>query len=222
MLYLRQLDLRCLADPKYTLRFVDQVSSTPASLSHRELLEAVGLPEGHTVNLYAVDVEEWEERLLTHPALRTAQVQKQLPDTLRINYSLRSPLLRIADRKDIVMDQEGRLFTDCAFGDAHRLPDVYTGLSAEELQPGQFLDVERLGLILRIFAAAQHLALKQVDLSRAFEENVAQRELVLMSGDCLLRLHPEHLEESLRQISHLEIEEYEIVDLRIPEQILLR
>ncbi len=101
----------------------------------REYLEYVGVAPG--VNLFSFPIRELADLYLErNPLVRSVQVQRVFPDTLRFGVLERRPLARIGQRSSLVVDREGFVFR--LRTDLHRLP-VIMGAKYGELSPGDFV-----------------------------------------------------------------------------------
>lgn len=114
-----------------------------AVLSREQLLELTGL--SRSMLYLHVDVHEIEQRLLSVPAVRSAQVRTQFPDTLIVDMQARTPLFVVDvvtanGVVPVVGDQDGVLFREAAAGELS-LPAI-SGIQFRNFMPGDSLPAD--------------------------------------------------------------------------------
>ena len=128
-----ELVFTLVVSPRLRLRQLLVKSDVP--LSENEILSIAGL-EG-TEYYFSVDCEELRKRLVAHPLVREAQVEREFPDTLRLVLYQRKPLILSFGEQDghrvpVAFDAEGIAFQIGKSITEWDLP-VISGLSFEPL-----------------------------------------------------------------------------------------
>lgn len=131
-----------------------------------ELARMAGVERG--VNLFAVDTDAAEARLLESPWIQRAKLSRALPGTLRIEVTEREARA-VASIEDglYLVNPEGEPFKAVEARDPSDLP-VLTGVSARDFAVDRARAVERLALGLEILREYEGLP-----LSRTFEAEEA-------------------------------------------------
>lgn len=113
-------------------------------LSRFDVLRAAGV--GSDVSLLALNVGRVEQRLLQHPWVTGARVERLLPDKVRIAITERQPeLVALVEGRFYYLDQQFRSFALLGSENAPDLP-VFTGLSLADMVKPDDEMVELLGL----------------------------------------------------------------------------
>ncbi|MBT3191077.1 MAG: FtsQ-type POTRA domain-containing protein [Verrucomicrobia bacterium] len=98
----------------------------------REYLAYEGITIG--ANLFSFAIREFEDLYLQrNPLVKTIQVSRQFPDTLKVAIRERDPLVRLGQQGSLVADSEGFVFRLST--NLHRLP-VIIGCNDPDLEPG--------------------------------------------------------------------------------------
>ncbi|MCK9522301.1 MAG: FtsQ-type POTRA domain-containing protein [Proteobacteria bacterium] len=107
-----------------------------------EAIAAAGLQTG--TNIFAIDLEQIEERLRLEPWVLSVRTGQKLPDTIRIEISERRAAAMVVFEVPYLVDDEGNIFKRWVVGDPQ--PSVIiNGIDKEELQS----DPEGVSLALR-------------------------------------------------------------------------
>jgi cell division protein FtsQ len=120
------------------------------ALSEEELLAMVGL--GENVYFFSLDSMEIREKLEAYPLIKSAEVEKQFPDSLKISVFGRLPLaLAIAEGAGgvsvpLALDEEGVVFQIGSSISNYDLP-VISGLKFSQLRVGTKLPASLSSLI---------------------------------------------------------------------------
>ncbi len=100
--------LAFLADnPLYAIKTLD--IAPPSYVSAAEIGALSGVSKGD--NLLRLSLSEVRKRLLDHPNIKDALVQRLLPDVLRIEIKERVPVAQITIDKNYLVDGEGAVLT---------------------------------------------------------------------------------------------------------------
>lgn len=125
-------------------------------LSRAEILEKAGVKEGE--NILALNLSLIRSRLLSHPWIAEADVQRSLPSRLNIHVKEHQPLAYLDMGRSFIIDDQGEIFKEKATGDPVHLP-VISGMDYSDLhisgQPhgAPFANVMRL---LRLWQGDKH------------------------------------------------------------------
>jgi cell division protein FtsQ len=219
-------------------RGVSLVASTPALQVSRITVdghdrlstgEVLALVEGlRGRNIIGLDLDEWQQRLLSSPWVEEAMLRRVLPSTVEVTVRERRPIavgrmgsaLYLIDAHGIVVDEYGPAYADLD------LP-IVDGLAAPKGRDG-LVDEARAALAARVIAAlAAHPELSrrvsQIDVSDPHDA------VVMLEGDrALLRVGEEDFVERLEQYLELgdalreRVAEIDYVDLRFAERLYVR
>lgn len=127
-----------LQNDRYTIRRIDLTTDGTLPISH--LREYAGVSEGQ--NLFSVDIRQIAHNIERTPRVRSAEVQRILPDTLVIRVRERVPIARVAEGAfgiPSAVDREGYLLGPSI---GRGLP-VISGLSETGLSPGSKITDEK-------------------------------------------------------------------------------
>jgi len=178
-------------------------------------------------NILAVDLAEWQDRLLSSPWVEEATLRRVFPGTVEVRLRERTPMalgrigsgLYLVDRHGAVVDEYGPAYAD------FDLPIVDGLAPAGRNQP---VDEERAALAARLIAeldAHPDLGAKvsQIDVSDPHDA------VVMLEGDTtLLRLGEAEFVERLQQYLDLgdalreRVASIDYVDLRFSERLYVR
>jgi cell division protein FtsQ len=149
-----------LTTPRFNVKEFDVRGNRHFSAG--EIARLAGVERG--LNLFAVDTDAAEARLLESPWVRRAKISRALPGTLRIEVAEREAAA-VASIEDglYLVTPEGEPFKAVEPHDPVDLP-VLTGVSARDLAVDRARAVERLGLGLEILREYDSLP-----VSRTFE-----------------------------------------------------
>lgn len=144
---------------------IDKISiqARHGMIDRREILDLLGLKS--SVNLATLNVHGMEKRLEASPAIESATVRAELPDTLVIEVAERIPIVYVAMETDVdtgisrklFMDPEGHVFPadPNTYADFLGVPVWYLPAgSCEKLEPGTVLPPELISPICDIIRAS--------------------------------------------------------------------
>jgi cell division protein FtsQ len=147
-----------LTSPRFAIRTVDLVGA------HRLTLEQVKTQSGATVgsNIFALDSDAAERKLLENPWISEVKVTRRLPSTLRIELSEReaSAVVSLGEHLYLVT-REGEPFKEIQPGDPYDLP-LITGASPENLQRDRPREIERIQTGLEVLHQYERVPLSRV------------------------------------------------------------
>ncbi len=164
-----------LGSSQFAVRHVELDASRRSS--DREVLEQAGVRIGD--NLLALDIRAAEQRLLSNPWVRSVNIARKLPHTLRIQMVEREALaLASLDGSLFLVEASGEPFKAWQDGDIDDLP-VLTGVTLEALAKDRAGAVARLATGLSVLSHYDRLAVSQVH--RAQEVNLSPDGSVVLS-----------------------------------------
>ena len=147
-----------LNSPRFAIRTVDLVGAK------RSTLEQIKTESGVTVgsNIFALDTDAAERKLLDNPWISEVKVTRRLPNTLRIELSEReaSAVVSLAEHLYLVT-HEGVPFKEVQPGDPFDLP-LITGASPENLARDRKREIERIQVGLEVLHQFERVPLSRV------------------------------------------------------------
>lgn len=147
-----------LTSPRFAIRTIDLVGA------HRLSLEQVKAESGAAVgvNIFALDSDAAERKLLENPWISEVKVTRRLPGTLRIELSEREAAAIVALGEHLyLVTREGEPFKEIQAGDPYDLP-LITGASAENLQRDRVREMERIQTGLEVLHQFERVPLSRV------------------------------------------------------------
>ena len=135
-----------LTSPRFALKNIEISGNKKRSDS--ELATVAGLKLGD--NVFAIDTQQLERKLLTDPWIREVKATRTLPNTIRIELDEReaAALAAIGDHIYLVT-KTGEPFKQIEDGEPFDLP-IVTGVQPEDLGRDRARAVERIALALEI------------------------------------------------------------------------
>ncbi|MCB1107004.1 MAG: hypothetical protein KDK76_02790 [Chlamydiia bacterium] len=156
----------------------------------------------------AIHPKEAEKILQQSPLIKSVSVSHLNPETLYIDYTVRTPLFIIGDVENLALDKEGVTFPLNPFFTPKNLPLLYLGDSYQESKTHLALSLldllkEEVGFI---------------DLSKSDDPSLGKREIVVSIDSDLLRLSTKHYAKEIEHYRKLRkhFDGPLIIDLRIP------
>jgi len=147
-----------LTSPRFAIRTVDLVGA------HRLTLEQVKAESGANVglNIFALDSDSAEKKLLDNPWIASVKVSRRLPNTLRVELTEReaSAVVSLADKLYLVT-RDGEPFKEIEAGDPYDLP-LITGASPENLARDRKREIERIQTGLEVLHQFERISLSKV------------------------------------------------------------
>lgn len=147
-----------LTSPRFAIRTVDLVGAK------RNTLEQIKTESGIRVgaNIFALDSEAAEHKLLDNPWISEVKVTRRLPNTLRVELTEReaAALVTLGDHLYLVT-REGVPFKEVQAGDPFDLP-LITGASPENLQRDRKREIERIQTGLEVLRQYDRVPLSRV------------------------------------------------------------
>jgi cell division protein FtsQ len=196
-------------------------------LSAGEVLALVDGLRGQ--NILAVELDDWQQKLLTSPWVESATIRRVLPSTVEISVHERRPMgigrigtaMYLIDGRGVIIDEYGPAYADID------LP-IIDGIAAAPQDGGPIVDVARAefaGRVIGALAARPELAkrVSQIDVGDLHDA------VVLLDGDpALLHLGDTEFVARLQQYIDLapalneRLQGIDYVDLRFDERMYVR
>jgi len=147
-----------LTSPRFAIHTVDLLGAK------RSTLEQVKAQSGVSVgdNIFALDTDAAERKLLENPWISEVKVTRRLPSTLRVELTEReaSAVVALAERVYLVT-REGVPFKEVEPGDPYDLP-LITGASPENLARDRAREIERIQTGLEVLHQYERVPLCKV------------------------------------------------------------
>jgi len=147
-----------LSSPRFAIRSIEVKGQKRKT--DEQIALAAGVKRGD--NVFAVDVNQVEQKLLTDPWIRQVKVARALPSTLSIELEEREvgALAAIGDRLYLVT-KSGEPFKPVEEGDPFDLP-VLSGVTAEDLARDRARAVERVALGLELVRHWERIPMSRI------------------------------------------------------------
>ena len=191
--------------PPSPIRWIAQTGPLKEALKTDYLAELLGLSEDQPRFL---SVNEAEHILRSSPLIRKVSVSLLNPETLYIDYTIRTPQFILGDVENLAMDHQGKFFPLRPFYTPKRLPTLYLG-------DGDHQEKQKIAKHLLALLGEE---VQFIDVSKSFNTSLGEREVVVGVGTHLLRLTSKHYEQELshyQKIQKMKERESLIIDLRI-------
>jgi cell division septal protein FtsQ len=204
---------------KIPIKVIAQTGPLKEGLKTDYLAELLDLSFDHPKCL---EIKEVKQCLLKNPLIKTVSASYLNPETLYIDYTLRTPDLTLLDFENRALDQEGISIPIVPYFTPKNLPELYLGLKNLEELPLVYhpKKQEITQKLKKIFSQD----LVRIDLSHFEENSLGKRELVVIvkpeEKRHYLRLPIQNYEKQLTRYLSLQkkIQDQELlIDLRIPD-----
>jgi cell division protein FtsQ len=157
----------------YDVRIVEV--NTDGVMTREEVLSKTGIREG--LNIFSLNLEAAQKALALIPEVKSASVQRNLPDTVTISIEARRPIAWVAPgdtgadpstmETSCLVDEDGVMIKPQGFEASHtRLPVVY-GVPTEQWRIGDKIEMPELEAALDLFTLAAERSNPQVSLRAA-------------------------------------------------------
>jgi cell division septal protein FtsQ len=192
--------------------------------------EVVALVEGlRGQNILAVDLAEWQSRLLSSPWVESATIRRVLPSTVEITVHERRPMgigrigaeMYLLDPRGVIIDEYGPLYADLD------LP-IIDGLTASPQDGGSIVDAARAEFAARVIAALSTRPELQQRVSQLDVSNLHDAVVILAGDPAMLRLGDTDFVTRLQQYVDLapalreRVAAVDYVDLRFDNRLYVR
>lgn len=145
---------------QYDVRVVEV--NTDGVMTREEAMARAGIREG--INIFSLNLESAQASLASIAEIKSAKVERILPDTVSIHIEARRPMAWVAPRDTGVdpstmesaylVDAEGIIMKPQRLEPAHTLLPVVFGVPTEQWRPGDRIDLPELHAALELFALA--------------------------------------------------------------------
>jgi cell division protein FtsQ len=157
----------------YDVRVVEV--NTDGVMTREEVLSKTGIREG--LNIFSLNLEAAQKALALIPEVKSASVQRNLPNTVSISIEARRPVAWVAPgdtgadpstmETSCLVDEDGVMIKPQGFEASHtRLPVVY-GVPTEQWRIGDKIEMPELEAALHLFGLAAERSNPQVNLRAA-------------------------------------------------------
>jgi cell division protein FtsQ len=192
--------------------------------------EVLALVEGlRGQHILAVDLGQWQQKLMSSPWVEGATIRRVLPSTVEITLTERQPMgiarigtaMYLVDARGVVIDEYGPAYADVD------LP-IIDGLSASPQDGGSIIDVARAEFAARVVGALATRPELQNMVSQLDVSNLHDAVVILDGDPALLRLGDTRFVTRLQQYVDLapalreRVPAVDYVDLRFDERLYVR
>lgn len=205
--------------PKTPIKVIAQTGPLKEGLKTDYLAELLGLSSDHPKCL---EIEEVEMCLLKSPMIKEASASYLNPETLYIDYTLRTPCFTLLDMENRALDEEGVAIPLTPHFTPKKLPELYLGLQRPEDLISAYNPKKR-HITQKLREILSH-DLVRVDLSHFEETSLGKQEIVVIVkpvDKChYLRLPTKGFEKQLSRYLSLQeriVDQELIIDLRVPD-----
>ena len=147
-----------LTSPRFAIHTVDLVGAKRSSLEQVKAQAGVNLGD----NIFALDSDAAEKKLLENPWISEVKVTRRLPSTLRVELTEREAAAVVALAEHIyLVTREGVPFKEVQPGDPYDLP-LITGASPENLARDRTREIERIQTGLEVLRQFERVPLSKV------------------------------------------------------------
>lgn len=205
------LGIHYILEKAYGLN-VEQIifKSTGNIISKQQALQI--LQVGESINMATLDVDSLRRRLEAHPAVRSAVIRAELPDTLYIEVEERIPIVyvewedgtRTGNNSRLFMDPKGTLFpvNEQLHRDFLGVPTWYLRPGdARDLKPGSTLAPRKFRPIAALIAASNIYSTDEIPpITEIFHPKDWQLRLILDNG-AEVTMEVRHIREQMDRLA---------------------
>ena len=169
-------------DQAYRLTSIIQSCTEKSGLKTEYLAELMNLSLDTPVNIFHLNLNTLSQLLLQSPVIRSVEIKRSPPNSLFIQYELRSPKAYLADFKNTGLDQTNVLIPLQPFHTPKKLPEIYLGIGKVENETlyGKSIYDSRLDLAIEFIDCIGTEQLKRVDTSQAYSSSFGNREVIVV------------------------------------------
>jgi hypothetical protein len=185
---------------KYNISKIFQTGEQKEVLSSLYLSQLLDLSVDKPTNYFLFDTKLANKKLLKSPLIKKANVKKNKPNAVYVDYTIRKPLFVLFDYENVAIDEDGYLFPISPFlspkdlvkvillNDKNSLKDsldFFNDNSFTDLANSASKEFNLAKNIYSLFCSCSELnfkdgfKLKKIDVSKAFLENLAKQEIVI-------------------------------------------
>lgn len=200
-------------NPEYSLRHL--VTHLDGVMTREELVTMTGLTEGR--NIFGIDLEQANQKLSALPEVRSATVERILPDTIEIGIEGRKPVFLLASSgeegesflpgKTFLCDRDGVMIRPAQLDEAYLHLPVVKGVYLAEAVPGRRLESSSLDTALRLRMALSELPeetfrIRSIDVSLPYAALVTDASNARFTFGTMGQDLPGQLERLGKLLSH--------------------
>lgn len=167
------INAQIFENSQYDVRVVEV--NTDGVMTREEAMAKAGIREG--LNIFSLNLESAQAALSSIAEVKSARVERILPDTVSIKLEARRPVAWVAPRDTGVdpstmesaylVDAEGIIMKPQRLEPAHVLLPVVYGVPTEQWRPGDRIDLPELYAALELFTLAAERTEPEVMLRAA-------------------------------------------------------
>ncbi|HET7538989.1 MAG TPA: FtsQ-type POTRA domain-containing protein [Polyangiaceae bacterium] len=147
-----------LTSPRFAIHTVDLVGAKRSTIDQIKTDSGVSVGQ----NIFALDTESAERKLLENPWIAEVKMTRRLPSTLRIELSEREAAAVVAlGERLYLVTPEGVPFKEVSAGDPYDMP-LISGASPENLQRDRKREIERIQTGLEVLRQFERIPLSRV------------------------------------------------------------
>lgn len=234
------------ADGKYTVTTLILKTDDQPPLDGSYFAEFLDLSADRPVHLTSYNIKNATRKLLASPCIKSATIERSLPNALSITYAKRKPVAELVEFPKTLVDDECIAIPSQPFFCEQKFPEIVLGDGGNQVFWGQPVSGGHMEFAMAVLKGVEAdcnrvgFELKRVDVSRTQAASAGQRELLLVVEGFLastgpmtyyLRLSTDHYEKDLQNFFRLQSylcrhkeeisSSHVVVDLRVPQLAFL-
>lgn len=177
-------------DDKYNIKYIMQKSLSDNILDTQYLAEIIGLSLDKKENFYQFDIDAAKEKLNNSSHIKYAEIKKESPDAIYIEYLTKEPIATIYDVNNYAIDNEANVFLYEPFFKDLNLPKIYFG-NLNSLQDVKKIEGKHIDLAIKLLnllslkEIKEYFKINLIDMSKAFHDSYGKREIVISLEDTM-------------------------------------
>ncbi len=186
----KQWKAKQFTDDKYNIKYINQRSLSDNVLDTQYLAEIIGLSLDNKENFYKFDIDNAKEKLNNSSHIKHAEIKKEGPDSIYIEYLTKDPIAKIHDVENYAMDAEGNVFLYEPFFKNLNIPKIFFG-NLNTLQDVNKLEGKNIDLAVKLLKLLSLKEIKEsfkinlIDMSKTFNDSYGKREIVISLEDTM-------------------------------------
>ncbi|HPE84956.1 MAG TPA: FtsQ-type POTRA domain-containing protein [Chlamydiales bacterium] len=176
------------------ISFIAQTGPEKNVLPTSVLAEILDLSYDQATSFSAFSPKKAVKKLLEFPLIQSAEIKLIKPNTVHIDYAVRSPVLTLGEYLNIGVDQNGHLFPIEPYLTPKNLPELILG---HPLEPPLFQHQIDMRLITKLMSELSATELKRIDLTDLHAKSAGRRQIVVIAGQHTLRLSPKNYQKEI-------------------------
>ena len=147
-----------LSSPRFAIHTLDVVGAKRSTLEQLKAESGINVGD----NIFALDTDAAEKKLLENPWISEIKVTRRLPSTIRLELAEREATAIVALAEHLyLVTREGQPFKEVQPGDPYDLP-LITGASPENLARDRAREIERVQTGLEVLRQYERVPLSRV------------------------------------------------------------